>query len=130
VANIRVFGIDQTTGQGRYVESTDVALNISAGGTAAVRVLANPGGTNYTQAALQTLYDGQAGLAAPDTVPQAINDYANTLNTGGYKVYLGANSWYYTNVATGIVAGSWTVFGSGKSAFAANIVPAGILTFN
>lgn len=128
MAAIKVFGIDQTTGQGRWVETTDTALNISTGG-AAVRVLANAGGSTYTQAYLQGLYDGQVGPSAPDVVPQAISDYASTLNSSGYKVYLGLNTWWYTNTLSGITGSNWTTFGTSKSAFNANIVPAGILTY-
>lgn len=129
MANIKVLGIDQTTGQGRYLESTDTALNISGSSSATVRILPNAGGTSYSQAYLQGLYDGQTGLTAPDVVPQAISDYASSLNTSGYKVYLGLNSWWYTNTATGITASNWTVFGGNKSTFSANIVPAGITTY-
>ena len=107
-------------------------LNIPiSGGTAPiVRILTNPGGTTYTQAQLQGYYDGQTGSQAPDIIPIEVVNYANSLNTPNYKVYLGHNTWYYTNTATGITQGNWTPFGGGgKSTFGANIVATGILTF-
>jgi hypothetical protein len=94
-----------------------------------LRLLVNPGGSSYTQPQLQALYDGSVGINAPDVVPQAITDQANILNTTGYKIYLGHNSWWYTNVATGIITATWALAGGGKAAFGAAIVPNGILTF-
>jgi hypothetical protein len=94
-----------------------------------LRLLANPGGSSYTQAQLQALYDGIPGLNAPDVVPQAIIDQANILNTTGYKVYLGHNSWWYTNTATGATVENWSQFGGAKSNFGAAIVANGIFTF-
>lgn len=100
----------------------------SSSSTPAVRVLTNAGSASYTQVYLQSLYDGQTGSPAPDTVPQAVTDYASTLNTSGYKVYLGQNTWWYTNSVV-VTAASWTTFGGTKSAFGASIVPTGIITF-
>jgi hypothetical protein len=128
MAAIKIFGIDQVTGQGRWVESTDSVLNISVGNVA-VRVLANVGGSLYTQAQLQALYDGQPGSNAPDVVPQLVSDYANTLATSGYKVYLGLNNWWYTNTPTGIVTANWLAFSTPKGNFGANIVSQGIITY-
>jgi hypothetical protein len=65
-------------------------------------------------------------------VPQAISDYVSTLNTTGYKLYMGHNDWWYTNAVAGVTAASWLRFAGGaggKSAFSSNITPAGIVTF-
>jgi hypothetical protein len=96
---------------------------------AQVRVLPNTNAVSYTQAELQGVYDNQPGLAAPDAVPIEVSNFASALNTSGYKVYLGLNTWWYTNTASNISAANWTIFGGSKSAFGANIVPSGILTF-
>jgi hypothetical protein len=116
--------IAQTNSQGYLGSSSGIAAS-----TATIRILANPGGASYTQAQLQTLYDGQVGLVAPDVIPQAIIDYANTLNVSGYKVYLGGNTWWYTNTATGATSSNWSSFGGSKSSFGAAIFTTGILTY-
>lgn len=104
------------------------ASSVIAAG-AQLRILVNPGGAAYTQVQLQTAYDNQPGLPAPDVVPQAVTDYANSLATSSYKAYLGANQWWYTNTATGITTASWTIFGGNKSPFGAPIAPNGLISF-
>jgi uncharacterized protein YjdB len=132
VATVNSSGLVTTVGPGTTtitVTSVDGSRTATASFIVnSVRVLANAGGPSYTQTQLQGYYDAQGGSPAPDTVPQVVSDYASTLNTSGYKAYLGQNTWWYTNTATGIVAGNWTTFGGGKSAFSANIVTNGILT--
>jgi hypothetical protein len=123
MATIKLIGIDTTTGQYKFLESTDIALYVTQpSGGVAVRVLPNPGGASYTQVQLQALYDNQAGTNAPDTVPQLVTDASNLLNSSGYKMYLGHNQWFYQNVATGLTNAGWTAYAGGKGAFAANIV--------
>jgi uncharacterized protein YjdB len=133
VASVNSSGLVTTINPGTAtITATSVDGNRTATAsviTNNVRILPNPGGSNYTQTQLQGYYDAQGGSAAPDTVPQAVSDYASSLNTSGYKAYLGQNQWWYTNTVSGIVVGNWLLFGSGKGAFGANIVPAGIVTF-
>ncbi len=95
-----------------------------------LKVLNNPGGSYYTQSQLQTLYDNASGNSAPDLVPNEVINAANALNTTSYKVYLGHNKWWYTNVQIG-TSSNWSLFGgvSYKSDFGANIAAGGIFTF-
>lgn len=98
---------------------------------AAVRVinratLLNNG--NNLQAEFQSAYDAQAGINAPDTVPNAVVAAANALGTISYKIYLGHNNWWYTNAQTGTL-GSWSSFGGLKSNFSAVIPANHIFTF-
>lgn len=108
-----------------YIGSTNGVVSASA----IVRVLPSMVLASYTQLQLQTLYDNQTGLAAPDFVPQAVTDYANSLNITGYKVYLGLNTWYFTTTSASVTLSSWTSFGGSKSAFGATIVANGVITY-
>ena len=59
-----------------------------------------------------------------------ISNAANALNNSNYKVYLGHNKWWYTNIRIGTTS-SWVAFGggTGKSDFSANIDASGLFTF-
>jgi hypothetical protein len=112
-----------------YIEAVVAAANTyhfqgnsaaAGGGGGGVQYLGLSTANPTLQATLQGLYDTASGAVAPDTVPPAVTTAAGAIGTGGYKVYLGHNTWWYTNAVTPN-AGSWLQFNGGKSNFGATI---------